>query len=162
MIKVYLAGGIQGLSDAECKSWRDDLKKKYTLKQTQFGYMSSHDFEKGHGFVHQIQFLDPLRRDYRAFDKSHTKTADDFDPSIMKKIVEFDKIDIEHADALIINHPKPSTGTDMETLYAWEKGKINVGIVPLGVITSPWFIYHTHQIVTTPDEAVEYLLEYFS
>jgi len=153
-----LAGGIQGLTDEECKDWREELKKKYTWKRTKFGFT----LEKGDGFEQQIEFLDPLRRDYRAFDKSHTKTADDFDYSIAKKIVEFDKIDIERADALIINHPRPSTGTDMETLYAWEKGKLNVGVVPLGVVSSPWFIYHTHKIVTTCDEAAEYLLEYFS
>lgn len=49
---VYLCGGINKLSDAECKDWREvaklNLRGEYTI-------------------------LDPMRRDYRGIEGDHTK-----------------------------------------------------------------------------------------
>lgn len=44
MKTIYLAGGINGLSDAQCKDWREIVKQ---------------------GLASQFKFLDPMRRDYR-------------------------------------------------------------------------------------------------
>ena len=44
MKTIYLAGGINGLSDAACKDWREQVKEELAGSFT---------------------FLDPMRRDYR-------------------------------------------------------------------------------------------------
>jgi nucleoside 2-deoxyribosyltransferase len=44
MSTIYLCGGINGLSDAQCKDWREHVKQQLS---------------------DQYQFLDPMRRDFR-------------------------------------------------------------------------------------------------
>jgi hypothetical protein len=146
-IVVYLAGGIAGLNDAECKDWRNYIKDTY---------------EKPIG-EHRapFHFLDPMVRDYRAYDTSSTGYADQFPPGIADEIVEMDKFDIARSQALIINHPKPSTGTDMETVIAHTWGKLNIGVMPRNCHTSPWFVYHTYKIVSSYDDAVEEIVKAF-
>ena len=56
--------------------------------------------------------LDPKRRDYRG------KEAEAF-----REIVELDKIDVASSDVILVNYDKPSVGTSMEVLYAWQIGK---------------------------------------
>jgi hypothetical protein len=48
---VYLCGGINKLTDAECKDWREEAKRLL-----------------GDDFV----ILDPMRRDYRGIEGDHT------------------------------------------------------------------------------------------
>ena len=40
-----------------------------------------------------------------------------------REIVEFDKIDIQRSDVIMVNYVKPSVGTSMEVCYAWTIGK---------------------------------------
>ena len=54
--------------------------------------------------------LDPMRRDYRGREEE-----------CVNEIVELDKKDIDEATHLLVNYPHPSTGTDMEIYYAWER-----------------------------------------
>ena len=116
---VYLAGPINGCSDAECKDWREYVKSK--LPRT----------------------IDPMRRDYRG------KEALAF-----KEIVEGDKRDIDASTTLLVNYDKPSTGTSMEILYAWERGKNIVLVCSATTMLSPWLLYHCHKIVHTFDAAI--------
>lgn len=80
--------------------------------------------------------LDPMRRDYR-----------DREAESVDEIVELDKIDIAQSDALIVNYDKPSVGTSMEVLWAFERGKMIVVVAAPGTVISPWLRYHTHAIV---------------
>lgn len=90
--------------------------------------------------------LDPMRRDYRGHE----------DQSV-DQIVELDKIDISKCDALIVNYDRPSVGTSMEIIYAWERGKFIVLVHTVGVSLSPWLHYHSHAIVTSFDDAITIL-----
>lgn len=92
--------------------------------------------------------IDPMRRDYRG-------REDD----CVDEIVELDKKDIDDSDALLVNHPKPSVGTSMEVLYAWERNKLIVVVVPKGSSISPWMIYHSTFIVETFEEAYRILAD---
>lgn len=87
--------------------------------------------------------LDPMRRDYRGRE----------DESV-REIVELDKIDIVRSDAILVNYPGPSTGTDMEILFSWEHAKPVVVVVPTGNRISPWLRYHSHAIVHSFEEGV--------
>lgn len=91
--------------------------------------------------------LDPMDRDYRGKELANADA-----------IVEGDKADINNAQILLVNFPKPSTGTCMEIIYAWEMGKYIVAVVPQGEKVSPWLAYHTHFITDSFDSAIEHIL----
>lgn len=79
--------------------------------------------------------LDPMRRDYR--DREHDEAA-------VREIVELDKEDIDRSHGLIVFYDKPSVGTSMEVLYAWQMGKPIVLVNASGrEAISPWLRYHT-------------------
>lgn len=80
--------------------------------------------------------IDPMRRDYRGKE----------DESV-KQIVELDKIDIMNCDVVLVNYDKPSVGTSMEILYAFERGKFVVIVADHSARISPWLRYHSHAIV---------------
>lgn len=50
MKTIYLCGPINGCSDAECKDWREEVKR---------------------ALDGQFRFLDPMRRDYRGVEDEH-------------------------------------------------------------------------------------------
>lgn len=86
--------------------------------------------------------LDPMRRDYRG------REAENF-----KDIVEFDKIDIENSDIILVNLTKHSVGTSMEILYAFERGKVIIIVGSVETASSPWLKYHSQKIVVSFEEA---------
>jgi len=88
--------------------------------------------------------LDPMCRDYRGIEDA-----------AWRDIVELDKIDVTNADVLLVNYDKPSVGTSMEILYAWERGKLVVVVAAPDARISPWLRYHSHRIVHSFAEAVQ-------
>lgn len=75
--------------------------------------------------------LDPMARDYRG--KESENVTD---------IVEGDKADIDSCDAVLVWFERPSVGTAMEILYAWERGKPVAVVDVSGKPLSPWIRYH--------------------
>jgi hypothetical protein len=90
--------------------------------------------------------IDPMRRDYRGVEGNNAKD-----------IVEGDKVDIDASNVLLVWFPKPSVGTCMEILYAWERGKYVVVVVPPGISISPWLTYHSHLITESWDDAIVFI-----
>jgi nucleoside 2-deoxyribosyltransferase len=90
--------------------------------------------------------LDPMRRDYRGRE-DNSVTA----------IVELDKLDILQCDALLVNYDKPSVGTSMEILFAWERNIKVIVVAANETKVSPWLRYHSTAIVKTFSEAFELL-----
>jgi hypothetical protein len=90
--------------------------------------------------------LDPMRRDYRGKE----------DQSV-NQIVEFDKIDLMNSDIILVNYDKPSVGTSMEILYAFERGKFVIVVAAEGSRISPWMTYHSHAIVRSFADALRYI-----
>jgi len=93
-----------------------------------------------------FEFLDPTIRTY-----------DWNDPASVKKVVEDDKRDIDQCDILLVNWTKPGAGTPMEMLYAWEREKLVVTIVPYGVHATAWVRYHSHIMLRTVRQGIDYL-----
>lgn len=81
------------------------------------------------------QCIDPMRRDYRGREAE-----------AVREIVELDKVDVARADALLVNYDRPSIGTSMEILFAWQLGKPIVLVAAPGANLSPWLRYHVHHI----------------
>ncbi len=89
--------------------------------------------------------FNPMIRDYRTGHDGH-----------IAEIVEEDKKDIDSCDLLLVNHTRPSVGTSMEILYAWERGK-KIITVTHNNHTSPWIIYHSHKIFDNLEAALDYI-----
>jgi nucleoside 2-deoxyribosyltransferase len=98
-------------------------------------------------FVIQVsphfKHINPMRRDYRGKEDLN-----------VNEIVELDKIDIMKCDAILVNYDKPSVGTSMEVLFAFERGKLVVVVAPPDVSISPWLRYHSHRIEPSFAEAL--------
>lgn len=88
--------------------------------------------------------IDPMVRDYRGREQE-----------AYREIVELDKIDVTEADIIIVNYDKPSVGTSMEVIYAWERGKRIIVVCTPNATISPWLRYHSHHIVHSFDDALE-------
>ena len=87
--------------------------------------------------------VDPMVRDYRG------REAEAF-----REIVELDKIDVASCDVILVNYDKPSVGTSMEILYAWQLGKRIIVVCHPDTVISPWMRYHAHHIVNSFDAAL--------
>jgi len=96
-----------------------------------------------------------MGRDYRGREAENTYN-----------IVENDKDDIDECPILLVNHPRPSTGTDMaidqvtapmEVMYAWIQGKQIIAVVPQGTVVSPWLSHHATGLFTSMDDAINYI-----
>ncbi len=129
-MKIYLAGAINGCTDAQMSDWRDAMQARE--------------------YATPVTFLDPTVRDYR--DRELT-------PGTPNEIVTLDKRDIENSDCLVVWYEKPSVGTSMEVFYAHsltipiiliDKREYN----PTRNL-SPWLVYHSTRIVQSIDDAVE-------
>ena len=90
--------------------------------------------------------LDPMRRDYRGIEGDNVAA-----------IVEGDKVDIDQSDVVLVNFPAPSAGTCMEIIYAWERKKKVVVVVPKDAKISPWVKYHSHVITDSFEQAANYI-----
>lgn len=89
------------------------------------------------------QTLDPMRRDYRGREEES-----------FREIVELDKEDVLESDIILANCPKPSAGTSMEILFAWENNRPVVAVVPRGIPVSPWIRYHSTHVVHSLADAL--------
>ena len=98
----------------------------------------------------EYEYLDPMRNDYRGQEN---------EPGIDVKIVKQDKQDIMDSDVLLVNYDKPSVGTSMEVLFAWESGLEIIVVAKEGTIISPWLKYHADTIVPTFARAFKYIEE---
>lgn len=94
--------------------------------------------------------LDPMRRDYRGFEET-----------AVREIVEFDKIDVIASDVLLVNYDKPSVGTSMEILFAFERGKLIVVVAKEETRLSPWLIYHSHFVERSFQAAVDRVVAFY-
>lgn len=109
-----------------------------TSDQEAYGWR---DLVRGYGL--DVTIFDPMVRDYRG--KEHESIS---------VIVEGDKADIDQCDVVLAYCWQPSYGTAMELLYAWERGKRVIAVVPTGQPVSPWVAYHA-EVVSTIEQALE-------
>jgi nucleoside 2-deoxyribosyltransferase len=133
-MRVYLCGPMAGCSDKEAGGWR----KAATTHLNQFGIVT----------------LDPMDRDYR--DRDYGEDPE----SVLPDLVEEDKIDIEMSDVVLVNFTKPSTGTAMEIILAWQKQKRVIVVAPPDLQLSPWVHYHCHKLFHNMHEAYDHIVSF--
>ncbi|WP_089177229.1 nucleoside 2-deoxyribosyltransferase [Bosea sp. AS-1] len=94
--------------------------------------------------------FDPMVRDYR---------GRELEPGIASEIVENDKSDILQCDSLLVYYEKPSVGTSMEVLFAYDNGIPAIVVDKSGKPLSPWLVYHSSAVFSSLDAAVSFLNE---
>ena len=77
----------------------------------------------------------------------------------MNEIVNPDKQEIKSCSILLANCWQVSVGTSMEILYAWERNKLIISVIPKNTFISAWIIAHSHRIFHELDEAIAYINE---
>lgn len=125
MPRIYLAGPINGCDDRQAKGWRE------LVKSADYGDRT-------------VRFSDPMDRDYRGREDTHGD-----------QIVAQDMSAIADSDILLANCWKPSYGTAMEIMYAFDNVYEVIIIVPENEPVSPWLRFHADTIVHSVDEAIE-------
>ncbi len=120
MKTVYLCGGINGLSDEDATDWREAAKAE---------------------LFNTVEFLDPMRRDYRGREME-----------CVDEIVDGDLVDVINSDIILVNAVRPSWGTAMECFFAASMGKTIVTVCQKDS-PSPWLVRHSTVIVKSFAEA---------
>jgi hypothetical protein len=100
----------------------------------------------------RVNYLDPMVRDYRGRER---------EPGLDKIIVKTDKEDIDNSTMLMVNYVKPSVGTSMEILYAWERSKVILIVCKKDEKLSPWITYHSHMIVHSMETAIAWIHRFY-
>jgi len=125
---VYLAGGINGMSDSECKEWR--YQATQILMPTD-----------------RFNIISPMIRDYRGQERWFADA-----------IVKQDISDINTSDIILARVVNPSWGTGMEIFYANHVKKKRVVLWGCEYEKlSPWLIVHSEASFVTLEEACSYI-----
>jgi hypothetical protein len=153
MIKVYLCGGIKDLTTEESSEWRNLAIDELTTKLGQNVKIET-DGSRTYSPIITNGFicLDPMRRNFRTTEWQS-----------QNEIVSLDKKDIIDADILLVNATKPSWGTAMEVLFAFERHKIIVSFTGTDNKEdwNPWLGFHSTRLTKTLDEAINYIKKQF-
>lgn len=96
----------------------------------------------------EYETLNPLRHEFIKY-KDATKEE-------CQVLVDLDKIDIMQSKVVLVNYTRPSSGTAMEILFAFNTMK-KVYVIKSTEVLSPWVIAHCHKIFNSVEEAVEYI-----
>jgi len=129
--KIYLAGPIDGCTLQETTQWRNAIHAELSM---------------------QFDILDPARKSFEDMVTDRMSCL-----SHAGVVCEHDKSAIDNCDILLANCWKPSAGTSMEIMYAYERGRTVLSIVPKNAHLSPWVARHSQAIFLTTDEAINFL-----
>ncbi len=103
-----------------------------------------------------IKTVDPARRDF----SGRTNI------NCMKEIVIPDKKDIDACRFVLANCWQPSWGTAMEIMYAWDRNKYVIAIVPENSgdekeQISAWIIAHSVKVYRSLEEGIDYINSFY-
>ena len=133
---IYLAGPIDNCTDAEMNDWRTEAI----------------------GLLDPIKCFNPCNRH---FDMTHGNNAE-----TSKQVVTLDKAEIAASDGLLVYYNPPAagsrmTGTTMEIIHAFERGKLVVVVTDLQIVSS-WVDYHSHKIFRDLEPACKFIKDFYS
>jgi hypothetical protein len=141
---VYLAGGINGLSDSDANDWRTQAKAL---------------------IPREIGVIDPMSRDYRGKEDENVADiikGDLADIATCEAVIAYCPRP-SWGTAMEIHHvategkritSKPLGENDSAQIVGYRKVIV---IVPEGTPVSPWLRHHADVVVTTLEEAVTHL-----
>ena len=136
--RIYLSGGMSGLSLEEQTKWRNKFRDA-----VRFG-----DYE----INKSVSFFSPP--DYYNFDEKQHKSE--------REIFEFDLNALRKSDLVVVNFNAPqSLGTAMELMLAYELRIPVIGLNKDGVELHPWLTECSTRICNDFRELVEHVVEFY-
>jgi nucleoside 2-deoxyribosyltransferase len=137
-VRIYLSGGMSGLSFEEQAKWRTQIRDAIKY--------GDYDLKKA------PMFFDPTQY-YSVFEKEH-KTE--------REAMEFDLYNLRKSDLVVVNFNNPkSLGTAMELMLADELRIPVIGINKDKVELHPWLECCTTRMCDSLKEAVEHIARYY-
>ena len=137
-VRIYLSGGMSGLSLEEQTKWRNRFKDAI-----KYG---------GYEVVKSVSFFSPP--DYYNFEEEHHKSE--------REIFEFDLNALRKSDLVVVNfNASQSIGTAMELMLAKECHIPVIGLNRDGVELHPWLIECTTRMCNNFRELVEHVVEFY-
>jgi hypothetical protein len=128
MVTVYLCGGINGLSDAACKDWREEAKAAFVPAG--------------------IAVLDPMRRDYRGKEAESVREIVDGD---LRDIALSDVVLVN------ATRPSWGTAMEV-VYARKENYRPRVYAFGAGDKPSPWLVFHCDRLFPDVSAAVRHIL----
>ena len=137
-VKIYLSGGMSGLSFKEQNEWR-----KRIMKAIKFG---DYDYEK------KPVFFDPTQ--YYGFEEKRHKSE--------KEAMEFDLYNLRNSNLIVVNFNNPnSIGTAMEIALAKEKNIPIIGLNKEKKELHSWLECCCNRICDDIRELVNHIVEFY-
>ena len=138
-IKIYLSGGMSGLSLEEQTKWRNQV-------QDAIKYGDYDDYEKKPVFFDPTQYYLPTE----TYHKSE------------KEAMEFDLNALRKSDLVIVNFNAPkSIGTAMELMLAKELHIPVIGLNKNNIDIHPWLLECTTRMCNDMRELVNHIVDYY-
>lgn len=136
--RIYLSGGMSGLSIEEQNKWRKQIQNAI-----KFG---DYDIAK------RVCFFDPTQ--YYNFEEKRHKSE--------REVMEFDLNGVRNCDLVIVNFNEPkSIGTAAELAIAYDMKIPIIGINKKEQEIHPWLVEFTTRMCEDIREAVEHVVEFY-
>lgn len=136
-VRIYLSGGMSGLSIEEQSKWR-----QMVINAIKYGY----EHEKNASFFNPV--------DYYNFEEKQHKSE--------REIMEFDLYNLRNSDLVIVNFNNIwSIGTAMELMLAKEMHIPVIGWNPNDEALHPWLKECVTRLCDNLREAVEHVVSYY-
>lgn len=138
--KIYLAGGMSGLSKTEQGNWRYKVMNRIEDGNSYYGY------------EYEPDVFNPIVY-YNMFEHVHKKEKEHF---------EFDLHNLRNSDLVIVNFNEPnSIGTAMELAVAHENRIPIVGLNEEGKELHPWLEESCIRICDSMVELIEHVAMFY-
>ena len=138
--KIYLCGGMSGLSQAEQSKWRWNVIK------------GIEDGDKYYGYKYEPDFFNPMVY-YNLTDNEHMLEREPF---------EFDLYNLRNSNLVIANFNAPgSIGSAMEIAIAFENRIPVVGLNKNEYELHPWLEESCIRMCDNMDELIEHVALYY-
>ena len=136
--RMYLAGGMTGLTQEEQTKWRTRFQDAI-----KFG---NYDYEK------KPIFFDPTQN-YSIFEQEHKSE---------REVFEYDLYNLKRSDLVVVNFNAPkSIGTAMELAIAKENNIPVIGLNKDNTELHPWILECCTRVCGDFREFVEYVVKFF-
>ena len=138
--KIYLYGGMSGLSHEEQSKWRWNVIKNIK------------DVDEYYGYKYEPDFFNPMIY-YNLEEDNHKLEREPF---------EFDLYNLRNSNLVIANFNAPgSIGSAMEIAIAFENRILVVGLNENGYELHPWLEESVLRMSDNMDELIEYVALYY-
>ena len=137
IVKIYMAGGMSGISLEEQKKWRNQIRNEITYNC---------DTKKSPSFISPPDYYSPSTNKHKS----------------EREVREFELSHVRKSDLIIVNYNQPqSIGTAMELAIAKEYHIPVIGINQEGYKLHPWLIECTTRMCDDIREAVDHVVNFY-